>query len=98
MYRRPPRSTRTATLCPHTTLFRAPFPPTSIARRQAGVGGQHREAVRGRHVDAAPEDHVAVAVAVGGGGEVRRVWPHHQVDEVFRVDRVWIGMAAAEVG
>src|SRR3546814_5448205 len=32
------------------------------------------------------------------GGSSDLVGPHHQVDEVFGVDRVWIGMAAAEVG
>src|SRR3546814_15573956 len=31
MIRRPPRSTRTDTLFPYTTLFRSPFPETTIA-------------------------------------------------------------------
>src|SRR3546814_17951934 len=31
MIRRPPRSTRTATLCPYTTLFRAHLSPMSAA-------------------------------------------------------------------
>src|SRR3546814_20721292 len=33
MIRRPPRSTRTDTLCPYTTLFRS-APPSSKARRE----------------------------------------------------------------
>src|SRR3546814_5334863 len=32
MIRRPPRSTRTDTLFPYTTLFRSPIPPASPAR------------------------------------------------------------------
>src|SRR3546814_14879468 len=44
MIRRPPRSTRTDTLFPYTTLFRSRFsiaqPPCRIARAQAGVEGE----------------------------------------------------------
>src|SRR3546814_7521436 len=45
MYRRPPRSTRTDTLFPYTTLFRSQqnHPRQPLARatqRQAGVGAQ----------------------------------------------------------
>src|SRR3546814_1694313 len=38
MKRRPPRSTRTDTLFPYTTLFRSPFPVLSVqhARRMGG--------------------------------------------------------------
>src|SRR3546814_9918687 len=47
MIRRPPRSTRTDTLFPYTTLFRSPAQPERVAhhrhRRQAhGGGGDHR--------------------------------------------------------
>src|SRR3546814_19419941 len=43
MIRRPPRSTRTDTLFPYTTLFRSPaiprqMPPRLIARKQVAVG------------------------------------------------------------
>src|SRR3546814_19284590 len=34
MYPRPPRSTRTATLCPYTTLFRSHLPQRGARRRQ----------------------------------------------------------------
>src|SRR3546814_14510340 len=34
MIRRPPRSTRTDTLFPYTTLFRSPFPAEEIATQQ----------------------------------------------------------------
>src|SRR3546814_12648964 len=44
MIRRPPRSTRTDTLFPYTTLFRAPVAP---AQRVEGAGGA-RDALPGR--------------------------------------------------
>src|SRR3546814_5194841 len=40
MFRRPPSSTPTDTLCPSTTLFRSPERP--IAPRGAGPSGRHR--------------------------------------------------------
>src|SRR3546814_2653019 len=38
MIRRPPRSTRTDTLFPYTTLFRSHLPPLPPARREGGLG------------------------------------------------------------
>src|SRR3546814_17834856 len=60
MIRRPPRSTRTDTLFPYTTLFRSPSTPSSttgahVPRRWwRGHGGQRRgrRALRCRRVDA----------------------------------------------
>src|SRR3546814_9248622 len=50
MIRRPPRSTRTDTLSPYTTLFRS---PSAIARRPSTIGRwKRRGAVRAR----SPED------------------------------------------
>src|SRR3546814_19160354 len=46
MIRRPPRSTRTDTLFPYTTLFRShqrALPPPERARFAAVVGGLHRD-------------------------------------------------------
>src|SRR3546814_2809477 len=43
MLRRPPRSTRTATLFPYTTLFRSEGQPRRVAVSRALVAG-HREA------------------------------------------------------
>ena len=63
-----------------------------------GVGAQDRERIRRRDVDIAAQDHVAVAVAVRGGAEVRRVRRHHEVEEVLGVGRIGIGVMAAEVG
>src|SRR3546814_1040172 len=42
MRRRPPRSTRTDTLLPYTTLFRSPDPGRRGARRAAGAAGAGR--------------------------------------------------------
>src|SRR3546814_2267902 len=37
MIRRPPRSTRTDTLCPYTTLFRSKLPERTAPRRHPGA-------------------------------------------------------------
>src|SRR3546814_1181596 len=47
MYRRPPRSTRTDTLFPYTTLFRSPVPHHADRRRCGGIGGDDDGAARG---------------------------------------------------
>src|SRR3546814_1655732 len=62
MIRRPPRSTRTDTLFPYTTLFRSPQPER---------GGEHRQQQHHRH-DPAHRASVAIVVEhapVGGPGE-----------------------------
>src|SRR3546814_12828016 len=41
MIRRPPRSTRTDTLFPYTTLFRSGVQPGKFGARSAGVRGPH---------------------------------------------------------
>src|SRR3546814_16842833 len=46
MIRRPPRSTRTDTLFPYTTLFRSP----SRARRTTSRRGRRRTCSKGRHL------------------------------------------------
>src|SRR3546814_5171693 len=64
MKRRPPISTRTDTLFPYTTLFRAAFDPVRILeadpaarvdRRTAAGGERHMGAVRARLADRAVE-------------------------------------------
>src|SRR3546814_3018470 len=42
MIRQPPRSTRTDTLFPYTTLFRSPSPPSRVCRGRASAGGPER--------------------------------------------------------
>src|SRR3546814_1674885 len=50
MDRRPPRSTRTVTLFPYTTLFRSPG-TVDAAPRTGGVGRRHVVAEPGRRTD-----------------------------------------------
>src|SRR3546814_12574454 len=65
MRRRPPRSTRTDTLFPYTTLFRSVAPLTSMF--------WFAEYNRGRMVDWRPEVHDSDGLALWtGGGE--RIW------------------------
>src|SRR3546814_1117494 len=50
MIRRPPRSTRTDTLFPYTTLFRSRQPPRGLSARppdRRAAGGSHRHAALG---------------------------------------------------
>src|SRR3546814_4200573 len=60
MIRRPPRSTRTDTLFPYTTLFRSVAAADHHHRLAVGV---QRAVVESRHA-------VAEALAVGGGEEI----------------------------
>src|SRR3546814_19831298 len=61
MIRRPPRSTRTDTLFPYTTLFRAP-----AVERAAAVEEQRRDPVRiaGVHPERHPQEGIDVACAL----------------------------------
>src|SRR3546814_19700254 len=67
MIRRPPRSTRTDTLFPYTTLFRS-----GVA---AQVGGQVFGQQRGRGVDAIPGEDPRAAGEAAAGDWPRRVEP-----------------------
>src|SRR3546814_13166882 len=65
MIRRPPRSTRTDTLFPYTTLFRSAIQP-QIARLGPSHGRQQREA---RHIGIAPggnEHHLCIQIFLLG--------------------------------
>ena len=72
--------------------------PADVARRAMRVGGEDGERVGRRDVHIAADNHVAVAVAVGGGAEVGRGRRHHQVEQFLGVGRVRVGVMAAEVG
>ena len=63
-----------------------------------GVAREDGEAVARRHEEALRHDHVAVAVAIGGRAEIGRIGAVHQLHEVMGVDRIRIGMVAAEIG
>src|SRR3546814_12044062 len=69
MIRRPPRSTRTDTLCPYSTLVRSAFGP-----RQSG--GSHRRGARGSHNPArARSSRNAQIVARQGGAAIAAKQP-----------------------
>src|SRR3546814_5913969 len=71
MIRRPPRSTRTDTLFPYTTLFRSPCQPTQAVA--SGVAGQVRPAgahSRSQDLQYDPQAGAAKSLPV-------RVWPDH---------------------
>src|SRR3546814_9999329 len=63
MIRRPPRSTRTDTLFPYTTLFRSYRHDRRPDRIRASAPGLHGDAARGRHrhvlVGQRAEEHLA---------------------------------------
>src|SRR3546814_3470576 len=73
MIRRPPRSTRTDTLFPYTTLFRSPAPPDLPWLRLPRGGGRPPRAVAGERDHGAPGLSVRLVPAgVRGGGLQRR--------------------------
>ena len=69
-----------------------------ITGGEMGIGSEQREAVGGRHEDAAPDDEVAVAVAVRGRAKIRRIRAHQLVVEFLRMDEVRVRVVAAEIG
>ena len=75
-----------------------PARPLRIARREVRVGGEDGERVGRRDEEAAADDQVAVAVAVGGGAEIGRRGRHHLVVELLGVGEIGVGMMAAEIG
>src|SRR3546814_14031787 len=85
MIRRPPRSTRTDTLFPYTTLVRSPLPvaavgrPAAARRDRAGAGdAPEGHAVRRGDLGARPG---AGRRGAGGDPQARRgAWPDHAED------------------
>src|SRR3546814_11427902 len=70
MIRRPPRSTRTDTLFPYTTLFRSAFVGDLRDRRGFGAEG---EAIA-RILDIGPGHHVAIPEQQRGADVEARIW------------------------
>src|SRR3546814_5450552 len=56
MIRRPPRSTRTDTLFPYTTLFRSADPDEGIGQRQRGTAEDEKPEQRSDAVEAEAQD------------------------------------------
>ena len=74
-----------------------PGQAAGIGRSQGCVSGEHRQAVAGVHEAVAPQDHVAVAVAVAGGAEAVGITLQQQGRQLIGVGEVGVGVAAAEV-
>src|SRR3546814_12186379 len=94
MLRRPPRSTRTDTLFPYTTLFRSPDDPAGLREAGPEVGlepaspGPGRELRRGKHRILGPH-----AAAVEPGLEIEDVGRQHPVEQ--RAQAAAVGRAVA---
>src|SRR3546814_16219825 len=79
MIRRPPRSTRTDTLFPYTTLFRSRPAGSAPRARQAKSSGAG-QAPRPISASSAPDDAVAVEVEIGELAIARRMVEPHRRD------------------
>ena len=69
-----------------------------IAGRQRRIGSQNGQRVGRGHIHAAPDDQVAVAIAIGCCTEVRPALRHHDVDQFLRMHQVGVGVVPAEIG
>src|SRR3546814_17820666 len=81
--RRPPRSTRTDTLFPYTTLFRSPPPGNAVEGQE--MGRHLRVAVRlvdvdDRHVALAPRSGRSVGIGAPGSAQRQAAHPSEAVD------------------
>src|SRR3546814_13202288 len=107
MIRRPPRSTRTDTLFPYTTLFRSPRlrggdggyrPKPAIRPHEREATGPSIQRHEPRHVAARQIAHIVERRAVGQrvkGACLRIVHPHLAVKaEIFGMNRVVGGVIA----
>ena len=61
------------------------------------IGSQYRETVTGGDETLVPEDHVAVTVAVGCCAKVRAVAGEHNIDQLFGIHQVGVGVSAAKI-
>src|SRR3546814_8885606 len=66
MRRRPPRSTRTDTLCPYTTLFRSEAPEVAFLHGLATFEGERAEGRRGAGVNGELHRHF-IQIAIDEG-------------------------------
>ncbi len=68
-----------------------------IARREMGIGRQHRQAVRRRDEAAAPDDQIAIAIAVRRCAEIRCARCHHQIIQRLGMHKIGIGVMPAKI-
>src|SRR3546814_15366032 len=97
MRRRPPRSTRTDTFCPYTTLFRSPArtvdPLYAADRAGAGTPGSVRRMDSVLGVGAATESRIRFswrAARHDGSADRRRVAGDHRRSAARRVGQEWV--------
>ena len=62
------------------------------------IGGQHGKAVGRADIDAAPDHHVAIAIAIAGRTKIGGGIAHHLGHQLVRPSGVRIGVHAAEIG
>src|SRR3546814_9196538 len=95
MIRRPPRSTRTDTLFPYTTLFRSCY-TSAVAVDEAilGVDSDYLAGMRiadfvtfAKRIEGIPASHIRPAHADGDDGDAFRLFHDRIVDRVRRADR-----------
>src|SRR3546814_14210053 len=86
MIRRPPRSTRTDTLFPYTTLFRSPDPQPGARDRLAGTGrgGAGRLGQPGQAGSRIPVSKIAVAVLAALAAAGAAAAPGQRDDQIGR--------------
>src|SRR3546814_3410154 len=95
MMRRPPRSTRTDTLFPYTTLFRSVQPQDpQLPAVLAAVGRDRRDRTHGQAVVSAEHDRHAAGIELAGGRFEHGAIPgHHFVEVAIALDR-WLPRVA----
>src|SRR3546814_8674155 len=94
MRRRPPRSTRTDTLCPYTTLFRSEAPEVAFLHGLATFEGERAEGRRGAGVNGELHRHfIQIAIdeglALGHPREGMAALPQALHQRLFRCDHHW---------
>src|SRR3546814_12490628 len=82
MIRRPPRSTRTDTLCPYTTLFRSWCPGTGSNRRHCDFQSHALPTELPGHIRRAPEERGALSVAIVGVQHRTRICDYVRIDRL----------------
>ncbi len=69
----------------------------AVGGHQRGVGGEQREAVRRGDEEFIAQDHIAVAITVGGRAKIRCLVAIHDLDQIMRIGQVGVGVAAAKI-
>ena len=76
---------------------RYPAQTILISGHQMGIGRQYGYAVARRDKKTRAHDHVAVAVAVGGGPQHGRSGRHHQFGQFMGINQIGVWVSAAKI-